>query len=632
MAITPAKPSSPASPRWWDQKKGQPTASAVIAAINNCQEVTRGLQERLQRCAKAFGGRGYTVQGRFPAITGQGSTGPRQGPRDNIIYAGISACASLLLQDGPPGVAVATNHGNYEEQHRAELLEQFFDGIAYRCGLDAVSTRQLFDALIFGTGFKHYWLSPDNEVCIERVFPAEIFVDPWDARDQDPRCMYRVSFIDRDILAARFPSQRKLIEDTKPQMFPWFSVTTSMSTANVIPWVQAWRLPDSDESAGRYTAIIGNGDVLEDKPYEGETFPFSVLRYEDLPTGFYGMGIAELGTGHQLSLNNANTAEYWAWSQMAAPRIWAQAGSLNRDHVSSSLSGIILEGTTPPQVLNWSATHPAFVEWKAALKQDFFQLIGLSNMTVGGVKPPGLDSGEAQREYKATLSGRFSVLSQKWAELRCEDFRQIVSLCRRASAEDKEFSVRVMGKGFSKLIKFSDAELDEDEYRIRAKPVSQLPKTVAGQIQTAEELVQSQFADVDSARKIITSVPDLGAAADLFNAAQDNAKRTAYLMLHEGTYIPPDPLQNLQLCVKVVTAEALHAMDNDAPPERIDLCRQWLVQAKALLQPPAPPAVLGAGSPGAGAPPPGNGPGGGPIAAGAQAPQSSLVPFRPPPQ
>ena len=162
--------------------------------------------------------------------------------------------------------------------------------------------------------------------------------------------------------------------------------------------------------------------------------------------------------------------------------------------------------------------------------------------------------------------------------------------------------------------------------------MSQLPKSLAGQIQTATELMQAG-APREAAMKVITSVPDLGAMTDLMNAAQDNAKRTAYQMLKEGLYEAPDPLQNLQLCVQVITAETLKAIDNDAPADRINLCRQWLVQAKALLQPPAPPP----GPPGVGAAPGGPGPvggpmaGAGPIAQGAAAPKSSLLPFRAPP-
>jgi hypothetical protein len=266
--------------------------------------------------------------------------------------------------------------------------------------------------------------------------------------------------------------------------------------------------------------------------------------------------------------------------------------------------------------------HPDFVAWKNNIRAIAYNRIGVSQTVAGGDKPAGLNSGEAQRVYADQRKSRFAVLNQRWQEFYVEAARQNIRLAHRVYENDKAFKVKVIGKGFIKEIKFKDVRMDEDEFRMQPLPISDLPKTVAGRTQTATELMQANLIDRDTGRKLL-KLPDIDEAFDLANAAYDNACRTAYLMLHEGKPQTPDPLQNLQLCAQVVTAEALKAMDNNAPPERIELCRQFLVQLHALVQPPAPPM-----------PPPGPpAPGGQPaLARGAPPPVSPTLPFAQPRQ
>ena len=642
--MPPPNPSS----QWWREKKGQ-AGGGVIAAVNAIQEVTLGLQTRFLRSMRSFGGNGYMSGGRFPSSVGGGVGGPlgmgaRSGPRDNIIYSMVTTVLSQLLDDGPPGVSFLTSHGNYEVQKKAELLEQFTDGIAYQSCLDEEFSFHLQDALITGDGFIEHGRDADNNVVSERVFPAEFMVDIWDGRDRKPRSLYRVGFIDRDILAARYPDKRKAIMDCKPQMPPGFTAISATQT-NVIPFIKSWHLPakgknkveaakdgekpsDSKDPkewdpswAGRKVMCLSNDLNIYDDDYTRRDFPVTHTRFCLLPTGYHGLGISELLQGHQLSLNDANRAEYWAWSQVALPRVWFQTGTLNKDHLNSSLSGLLLEGQgAPPQVLNWSATHPDFVKWKADIKASAANLVGVSFMAMSGIKPPGLDSGEAQREYKDTLHSRFSLMSQWMQEARVDCARKQIAEARQAYEEDPDWSVQIIGKNFIKKLAakkvFDDVE--EDDFVMKGKPINRLPKEVSGQIQTATELAQSGFSDMATARKLITSVPDLGAAADMFNASYDNAKKTAYEMLHEGKYSPPDgQLQDLNLCKQIVTAEALKAQDNGCAPENIDLCRKFLVQLKAIQDQAAAAAM----------PPPAA-----PMAQGAPAPQSPVLPFRAPKQ
>ena len=619
---------------WWSQYKKDPhIGAAVITAVNQVQDATLGLQTRFNWAANAFGGHGYMASGRFSSAAAGGvRAGQRNGPRDNIIYSVISTVCSQLLDDGAPGVRFLTSHGDWEIQHRAEMLEQFTDGLFYQVGFDAESSDVLQDACIFGTGFMKYFVDADNTIHAERVFPAEIMVDIWDGRDRKPRTLYQVGFIDRDLLATRYGAHDKKlfksIMEVRPQMPTGFTSVSATAT-NIIPFIEAWHLPTSAEAGdGRHVLTLANDLTILDDEYLEDDFPFSVLRFEIAPTGYHGIGIAELLAGHQKCLNDANTAEYWAWSQVGTPRLWFQTGTLDKNHLNSSLSGLILEGQgQPPQVLNWSATHPSFVEWKNDIKAGAFNLIGTSPLTASGVKPPGLNSGESQRVYADQQHSRRAILSQRWQEFRCDAARKCIALARHVYTEAGAFSVKVVGKNFIKKIDFKDADLPEDEYRMQALPVSQLPKSVGGRLQTVTEMLQAQLIDPDTGRKLL-NMPDIDEAMDEANAAYDNAQHTAYLLLNEGEAPPPDgSIQDLAQCKKAVTAATLRGMDNKAPPENIAAALAWLVQCRAAItKATAPPP--GATPPGA---PPGPGqPMPGPMAQGAPPPVSSVLPFKAP--
>lgn len=613
--------------RWWKYKQNdQDAPRAVITAVNDIQQNTLGLQTRFLRNMRSFGGYGYMTGARFPSNTGAGGPlgqGQRTGPRDNIIYTVISTMASQLLDDGPPGVEFLTSHGNYEQQERAKMLSRYTDGLLYQCNFDDESIMCLYDAGICGTGFAEYYKDADDTIQAERVFPAEYQVDVFDGRDRKPRCLYRIGYIDRDVLAARYPDSRKQIEDMKPMVLPGYN--TSGLITNVIPWIKAWHLPSKrGGNDGRHMVVLGNDLKLYDKEYTQDDFPVSAIRYENLPTGYHGMGLGELLAGHQLSLNNANTAEYWAWSQVAMPRLWAMTGTLDKNHLNSSMSATILEGTQKPEVLNFSATHPDFVTWKRDLKAGAFQLGGVDPSRAQGTTPSRFESGEAQREWKDTLHSRFSILSQRWQWFRVDAARKCIALARSVYEQKGSYSVKVIGKHFIDEIDWSECSLEDDEYVMQPKPVSQLPKSIAGQIQTATEMMQSQLFDPDTARRVITSIPDVGEAADLANAAMDNAKRTAWLMLSKGKKQTPDgAIQNLELCIRVINAETLRAIDADADPAKVTLARNWLVQAKAQLDKAKAAAAAAAGAP------PGAPPGGGqPMAQGKALPISNLLPFK----
>jgi hypothetical protein len=285
---------------------------------------------------------------------------------------------------------------------------------------------------------------------------------------------------------------------------------------------------------------------------------------------------------------------------VALPRLWLNIRSkINEIHMMSSRSSGIMRGVgDPPQVLNWSATHPAFVEYKEWVISSAHEFMGISQMSSSGMKPPGLNSGAAQREYMDIQVERFSVLAHKW-----EKFWVDIANCDIDEANDSYDSATDDGQvnlavraqdGFTKQIKWSQAKMDRDVFWLKAYPVSSLPHSPAGRLAMVSELMQANLITREEGLKLL-KFPDLDETLAMENAMQDYADKNAWLILRKGERPPYDSIVNLQLAVTTLQKMATKAMNGglsrDSKPIRN--ARQWLLGAKQQLQAamPPPPSV-----------------------------------------
>ena len=209
-------------------------------------------------------------------------------------------------------------------------------------------------------------------------------------------------------------------------------------------------------------------------------------------------------------------------------------------------------------------------------------------------------------------------LTIKWGQLHVDLAKRLITKARQIYSKTNKLTVNVIGKGFIEKIDWKDVRLENDEFIIQCFPISSLPRTPAGRLQAVTEYMQANLMSPEEGRDAL-QFPDLDETMDLENAEYENAKKTAYDLLVEGTYNPPDSLQNLPLCVDVLMKEALIAKDAGCPEENLDLARNWLTQAREEIQKsqPIPPVAASAAAPNNG------------LAQGAPAPVSPTLPFKP---
>lgn len=588
----------------------------MIDQVASIQGQQGGIRLRNFRAAKLYGGHGFISAGRFSPAMGASSTSNGSGyfgsytsPRYNLIYSMVNTVLARLIAPGLPGVRILTNEADWPLQERAQLLERWIEGIFYQCSTDEQAIKALKDALVFGTGFIKAYTDADGRIVNERIFPECVWTEMYDGKDERPRTYYVNDIIDREVLIARFPDAEKEISEAAT--FKDRGYDGDRAGSRQVAWFEGWHLPSSEKRGdGMYIAAIP-GKILECREWKRRKPPIAAIKFDQLLSGYLGRGMAELLYPHQAALSAIQRAEYYAWSQVALPRLWVNIRSkINEVHLMSSRSSGIMRGIgDPPTVLNWSATHPAFVEYKEWVISSAHEFMGVSQMSASGMKPAGLNSGAAQREYMDIQVERFAVLSHKWETFFTDIATIDIDEAADSYGSDEEAgNVKIRAQdGFTPTIKWSQAKMDRDAFWIKAYPVSSLPHSPAGRLAMVSELMQAQLITREEGLKLL-KFPDLDDTLSMENAMQDYADRNAWLILRKGQMPPYDSIPNLQLCVTTLQKRATKAMNGGLSRDSaaIDNARNWLVGARNQLQPPAPALPPAPGPLAKGPPPPVN--------------------------
>jgi hypothetical protein len=109
--------------------------------------------------------------------------------------------------------------------------------------------------------------------------------------------------------------------------------------------------------------------------------------------------------------------------------------------------------------------------------------------------------------------------------------------------------------------------------------------------------MQDGFVDQAWALSLL-ELPDLDTFTNLKTAPLEDILDTLERVLYRGTFLTPEPFQNLQLGIDIFQSAYLQARKDGAPEARLELVRRWITLAKTMLDqskannpPPGPPMI-----------------------------------------
>jgi hypothetical protein len=202
------------------------------------------------------------------------------------------------------------------------------------------------------------------------------------------------------------------------------------------------------------------------------------------------------------------------------------------------------------------------------------------------VKPPGLESGKALREFHDITTGRFIIQAQRLEEVYMDAALRVVKVASAIYEEEENFSTVFVGKTLIEKINWDDLDIPSiDNFVVSIQAGSVMSQSPAGRLQSVIDLAQADLIDKDEARRLLGH-PDVGRAMDLDNARIENIEMVIENLV-AGKWVSPRSFQDLTMGIKMVTSALLKAMNDGAPDGILDLMGRWVEMAENILNPPA---------------------------------------------
>lgn len=586
--------------QWWLEKDEDKAASQMLTTAAYLKESQQYRYRSAAIFARLYGNQSlYSFAGSNISKLDQATGLPAERPTFNLVQSVVDTLVSRISQSRPQPVFL-TDNGDYKQRNLAKKLNNFMQGEFYATKTYEQAAIILRDALVTGDGIGHVYETPDARVGLERVLLTELLVDPNESMYGEPRQMYRLKLIDRNVLIANFPKYAQKLE-AAAKAYPDNSADSSKSVSDLVMVVEGWRLPSGKGMKdGRHTIAVSSGCLI-DEPYTKDKFPFVFLKYAPRLLGFWAQGVAEQLMGTQLELNSILWTISKAIKLIGVPRIFQNSGSKVVDaHHNNQIGVIVKYSGDKPSYEVAPCNAPELYKERDKLIEYGYQQTGVSALQASSQKPQGLDSGEAIRSYDDISTDRFAALSRRYDNFFIELAYLMIDKAKEISERDGSYSTIYPNKNGTKEIDLPKAGMIKDTFVIQCFTQSSLPKDPAGRLQKVTEMVQSGMITLQEGRRLL-DYPDLEQVEKLANAGEERILQILDDIIESGKYTMPDPFMDLQLASTTVVQYINLYASAKLEESKMQKLRDFFTQVQTLITAatpqPAPMAPGGAPTP-----------------------------------
>lgn len=575
--------------RWWklDSKEARGKQVCATAALLKEQLQYRYRQAsiwcRLYSNMPLFGIAGTSLQ--KLAYNGQL---PADRPTMNVIQSCTDTLVSRLTQARPRPVFL-TDNGDYKERNLGKQLNNFIAGELYQTKAYELGPLILRDAAVLGTGCIKVYKGQDKKVKLERVMATELLVDNNDSLFGNPRQLYQLQLIDREMLAEMFPGNPSVIAGAE-QAYPDNAGDTQKTVADQVMVVEAWHLPSGpDATDGKHIISCTSGTLFEES-WDKDSFPFVFLHYSPRIFGFWGQPLTEQLMGTQIEINKLLMTIHRSINLVGVPRVFVEDGSkVVKSHLNNEVGSIVTYRGTKPQY-EVAPCVPAEVYAQLQRLVDYaYQQSGVSALSAASQKPAGLNAGVALREYDDLQSDRFAYLNKRYDNMFIDLAYQVIGQAREIAEAEGSYQTVYPNRNGTKEIDLPASKMLEDPFIIQCFDASALPRDPAGRLQKITELIQAGMIDIREGRRLL-DYPDLDQNEKLANSGEERILKILDEIVDSGSYTPPDPYMDAQLCILLSNQYINLYLAANLEEAKAELLRNFNSQAQVLLQAAAQPA------------------------------------------
>lgn len=314
------------------------------------------------------------------------------GIQENIIKSCIDTLVSKIASQKVRPFFNTVN-GTFKEMRIVKQAQQFFDQLYDDQNVNKTVTKAFKDACIFDTGI--IYVNPDTHR-IERVLPWQVAIDN---REASYNGLTRLVWKKENFPVTNIPfTDNKL----KKQV---------VNTQQQVTFYEYWNLNE-----GKKVYYIPEMDFYKEEAWDKNILPFVFINYDDPIKGNSSVSIVDLLFGIQDEIDSLIVKIKDA-SQLSSPLKYLvpESSSVKVSKLTNRVGEVITYSalpnqTTPPVVpVTEPFMDPQWISLLDKLKQDAYELCGISQLSATSQKPQGLNSGVALSTMEDIESDRFEV-------------------------------------------------------------------------------------------------------------------------------------------------------------------------------------------------------------------------------
>ena len=600
--------------RWWN-KPEEKIASCIGDIVARIETANGQRRTNFVRFAHLYGN--YEALGWQNIQLQSNSSTSNNKIRVNVIQSVIDTASSKIAKDDPHPYFI-TKGQDFFVRLAAEECTNFVEGVMQHNKFADVANDVFRDGAIYGSGFCH-WMIEDGKIKCEWCFVDELKVDDYDGMMKSPRSVHRVKIVNKEVLQSRYPDWADELSsykaDTSGARF-----RKKQSVVDMVRVRESWHLP-SKAGADDGVHVISVGDLcLKKEPYDKNYFPIMPWRWMDKPLGYYGRSITEEIYSIQFEINKLLQTAQQAYELVGVPIVFVESGSeVSDDDINQNFIGRMVNYTgTKPVIECPEPLPPSFMQFLGNYMALAYKIPGVSEAAATGTKPAGVESGAAIREVVDIETGRFAQVGTRWEDWYCANAMIILDLAKDLQKQLKEKGDSlVVSKIYKKQVSdidFSDIADIADNFAVRCDPVSSLPDTSAGRIETITDYINNKWIGKERGMEMLQLDPDLDREVELQIASLRRVDKMLNVMVKSGTMEHPDPYLKLDQALEVSLQVYNLVQSQGCPDDRLALLRAFMDEIVELqkqpspLQQPSPQGPMAPAPPVAGAPAPQGGP------------------------
>ena len=310
-------------------------------------------------------------------------------PQMNVIKSCIDTLTSKIAQSKVRPF-FNTQNGTFKDIQTVKQAQAFFDLYYDAQNVNKKVSEMFRDACIFEMGVIYIDEVSKN---IEKALPWQVFVRPAEVtygkltRAYYERKDYPTTLLDEE-----------LITKSKTENSDYVVYGIYYDTFNHIK------------------AELINGAVYRKTPYAPSKLPFIFLHYCSPIVGNTSQSIVDMLNSIQLEIDNLMMKIKDASQLNPALTFWVPKGSSVKVSQLNNRVGQVAEYNATPNMTGSPVTvatpsfiDPSYMQLINELKQDAYELVGISQLSAMSTKPTGLNSGVALSTMENIESDRFET-------------------------------------------------------------------------------------------------------------------------------------------------------------------------------------------------------------------------------